>query len=377
MKIIKKLKMENQFEKNDYKKLEDQIFHLSTLLQNEIENRKNDNETFFQITHNFNNELENLKQTFQRYDIEIDKTFRNLKNSIENDVSKKNNAMIDYLKTHIDDIKKNKKEINEKSNNDNYANDNIELYRIQPNLKFDKKVQKEFIQYRTELNSLAQKIDNIENKFDIKINEINNKLEKLELDISYVKNNFDDFQSQKNTTEKKIFDLNQIVNEEFQKINQILNNYIASSLTDHLNKIELISNETDDKFNSVNKKFSEIECNINCVNQDLNKKIMLLKESLITQLNNQNKEIENFETHQMNEYDIFNSSIRGVINDHINQLKSIYEYTNKDIDLLRNKHEYLVNSINKLRQDVFESIKESDNFLLNKIEISSRSNQQK
>ena len=377
MKIIKKLKMENQFEKNDYKKLEDQIFHLSTLLQNEIENRKNDNETFFQITHNFNNELENLKQTFQRYDIEIDKTFRNLKNSLENDVSKKNNAMIDYLKTHIDDIKKNKKEINEKSNNDNYTNDNIELYRIQPNLKFDKKVQKEFIQYRTELNSLAQKIDNIENKFDIKINDINNKLEKLELDISYVKNNFDDFQSQKNTTEKKIFDLNQIVNEEFQKINQILNNYIASSLTDHLNKIELISNETDDKFNSVNKKFSEIECNINCVNQDLNKKIMLLKESLITQLNNQNKEIENFETHQMNEYDIFNSSIRGVINDHINQLKSIYEYTNKDIDLLRNKHEYLVNSINKLRQDVFESIKESDNFLLNKIEISSRSNQQK
>jgi predicted nucleic acid-binding Zn-ribbon protein len=377
MKIIKKLKMENQFEKNDYKKLEDQIFHLSTLLQNEIENRKNDNETFFQITHNFNNELENLKQTFQRYDIEIDKTFRNLKNSLENDVSKKNNAMIDYLKTHIDDIKKNKKEINEKSNNDNYTNDNIELYRIQPNLKFDKKVQKEFIQYRTELNSLAQKIDNIENKFDIKINEINNKLEKLELDISYVKNNFDDFQSQKNTTDKKIFDLNQIVNEEFQKINQILNNYIASSLTDHLNKIELISNETDDKFNSVNKKFSEIECNINCVNQDLNKKIMLLKESLITQLNNQNKEIENFETHQMNEYDIFNSSIRGVINDHINQLKSIYEYTNKDIDLLRNKHEYLVNSINKLRQDVFESIKESDNFLLNKIEISSRSNQQK
>ena len=377
MKIIKKLKMENQFEKNDYKKLEDQIFHLSTLLQNEIENRKNDNETFFQITHNFNNELENLKQTFQRYDIEIDKTFRNLKNSLENDVSKKNNAMIDYLKTHIDDIKKNKKEINEKSNNDNYTNDNIELYRIQPNLKFDKKVQKEFIQYRTELNSLAQKIDNIENKFDIKINEINNKLEKLELDISYVKNNFDDFQSQKNTTEKKIFDLNQIVNEEFQKINQILNNYIASSLTDHLNKIELISNETEDKFNAVSKKFSEIECNINCVNQDLNKKLMLLKESLITQLNNQNKEIENFETHQMNEYDIFNSSIRGVINDHINQLKSIYEYTNKDIDLLRNKHEYLVNSINKLRQDVFESIKESDNFLLNKIESTSRSNQQK
>ena len=28
--------MENQFEKNDYKKLEDQIFHLSTLLQNEL-----------------------------------------------------------------------------------------------------------------------------------------------------------------------------------------------------------------------------------------------------------------------------------------------------------------------------------------------------
>ena len=80
---------------------------------------------------------------------------------------------------------------------------------------------------------------------------------------------------------------------------------------------------------------------------------MLLKESLITQLNNQNKEIENFETHQMNEFGTFNSNIRGAINDHISQLKSIYEYTNKDIDLLRNKHEYLVNSINKLRQDVF------------------------
>ena len=369
--------MENQFEKSDYSKLEEQIFNLSTLLQNEIENRKNDNQTFFQITQNFNNDLENLKQTFQRYDNEIDKTFRNLKNSLENDVSKKNNAMIDYLKTHINDIKKNQKEINGKNYNDNYTNDDIELYRIQPNLKFDKKVQKEFIQYRTELNSLAQKIDNIENKFDIKINEINNKLEKLELDISYVKNNFDDFQSQKNTTDKKIFDLNQIVNDEFQKINQILNNYIGSSLTDHLNKIELISNETEDKFNAVSKKFSEIECNINCVNQDLNKKLMLLKETLITQLNNQNKEIENFETHQMNEFGTFNSNIRGAINDHISQLKSIYEYTNKDVELLRNKHEYLVNSINKLREDVFESIKESDNFLLNKIESSSRSNQQK
>ena len=153
----------------------------------------------------------------------------------------------------------------------------------------------------------------------------------------------------------------------YKRISKLFNQY----------KIELISNETEDKFNFVNKKFSEIECNINCVNQDLNKKLMLLKESLITQLNNQNKEIENFETHQMNEYDTFNSQVRGTINDHISQLKSIYEYTNKDIDLLRNKHEYLVNSINKLRQDVFESIKESDNFLLNKIESTSRSNQQK
>ena len=183
-------------------------------------------------------------------------------------------------------------------------------------------------------------------------------------------------QSQKNLTDKKIFDLNQIVNLEFEKINNILNNFIGNSLSDQIEKINLISNETGEKFNSVNQRFNEIEININCINQDLNKKILFLKESLITQLNNQNKEIEDFQQKQNIEYDDFNNKVRNSINDHISQLKTIYEYTNKDIDLIRNKNQYLQNSINQLRQDVFESIKESDNFLLNKIENSSRSNQQ-
>ena len=369
--------MENEINLN-FHKIEKELFNLSNKLENEIMNRKNENERINHMTENFYSDLNNLRQTFKRYDIEIDKTFHNLKNSLENDVTIKNNALIDYLKNNFEDMKRKKHyEIYNKNINDkNIDDDKIELYRIQPNMKFDKKVEKEFIQYRKELNNLVQKIDNIENKFDNQIKEINNRIDKLEFDINYYKNNFDDYQSQKNLTDKKIFDLNQIVNLEFEKINNILNNFIGNSLSDQIEKINLISNETGEKFNSVNQRFNEIEININCINQDLNKKILFLKESLITQLNNQNKEIEDFQQKQIIEYDDFNNKVRNSINDHISQLKTIYEYTNKDIDLIRNKNQYLQNSINQLRQDVFESIKESDNFLLNKIENSSRSNQQ-
>ena len=100
----------------------------------------------------------------------------------------------------------------------------------------------------------------------------------------------------------------------------------------------------------------------------MNNKLRLLKENLHTQLNSQNKEINHFQHNIITEYESLSKKLHNTLADRENTIKNMYEYTNGDIELIRSRNQYIENSINKLRSDIYDSIKQTEMFLLQKMD---------
>ena len=116
------------------------------------------------------------------------------------------------------------------------------------------------------------------------------------------------------------------------------------------------------------KNVTEIKNKIQTVDDELNKKMRQLKETLIKQLNTQNKEIDHFETHILSEYENFMKIVRISNEENITKMKSYFEYSKEDVELIRNKNTYIENSVNKLRSDIYNTIQETEKFILSKFE---------
>ena len=68
-------------------------------------------------------------------------------------------------------------------------------------------------------------------------------------------------------------------------------------------------------------------------------------------MNNQNKEIDNFETHVLSEHESFTKVVRVSIEEDTNKMKGYFEYTKEDVELIRNRCSYIENSLNKQIKD--------------------------
>ena len=55
------------------------------------------------------------------------------------------------------------------------------------------------------------------------------------------------------------------------------------------------------------------------------------------------------------------------MNKNIDKIKSMNDYINNDIEIIKNKNKYLEETLLKLREDVYDSIKQNIKYVLDKI----------
>ncbi len=370
------------------KRLEHFTNTLSQQINNEIVERKIELDSYKKENYLAKNELKELKKSFERYDNLVEKNIKNTQYNIENDVANKNRALMEYIDTNLikkedilflkeffkqkDYINNNHTKMqiflnkfdNEFGNNFNESND------LNFNDKNNNKINSEFVQYRINLNEIKHNLNEFKKNYCSNNEEIKNNVTTIDKDISYIKETFEDISSRYNELENHIQYNNDIqmkcYNDLNCKLNELYNT--INEKQDQINNVKNFENIFNKKFDDLNNLINNINSCIQKNNFDLNNKIKTLKETLLNQINNQFEEINKFEQNMCNNFDKFKLKIYSILEQNTDEIKSICDYTNTDINLLRNRNQYLEKTMDKLRNDVFDSIKESDNFMFKKID---------
>ena len=370
------------------KRLEHFTNTLSQQINNEIVERKIELDSYKKENYLAKNELKELKKSFERYDNLVEKNIKNTQYNIENDVANKNRALMEYIDTNLikkEDILFLKEFFKQKDyiNNNNakmqiflnkyeneFGNNFNETNDLNFNDKNNNKINSEFIQYRTNLNEIKHNLNELKKNYCSNNEEIKNNVSTIDKDISYIKETFEDISSRYNELENHIQYNNDIqmkcYNDLNCKLNELYNN--INEKQDQINNVKNFENIFNKKFDDLNNLINNINSCIQKNNFDLNNKIKTLKETLLNQINNQFEEINKFEQNMCNNFDKFKLKIYSILEQNTDEIKSICDYTNTDVNLLRNRNQYLEKTIDKLRNDVFDSIKESDNFMFKKID---------
>ena len=237
-----------------------------------------------------------------------------------------------------------------------------------------KKLDNEFGQYRSELNSLYKKVESIDNMYDKKMKEISNKIEDI-----YNKNS--SFIIENDNLINRINDLNIIINQiqqdqrnNLNKINNDFQEQINIVNNDLENKIKNIHITTLDNEQKKNSDLNTIDTNLCLLKDDFSslsknylREIDELKRSLNKQNTLKDKEISNFEQHILEEYENFTKFITDILNKNVDKVKSMNEYLSSDIEIIKNKNQYLEETLLKMRDDIYDSLEKNVKYALDKI----------
>ena len=364
----------NQYVKDKISTLEENILILANQLNAEIASRKLMEEKTVRTDEYLHKKIDSLSSYFKHYDVEISKNFEKLHYDITNDMNNKNNHLIDYIQTNNDSIiNQTNKSITatniSNSNNINHSNLNP-LTSINPN--FTSYIDKEFKQYRTELSNLITQMNSIEINTDNQIKVISSQIKNLQNDVTFLRSNIESILNKNNTYENTQISFQSEINSNFKNIYEALNKINKDNHEEKEEKLKAIVCEQNKKNEFFEKTITDMLNKIQLFSVDLNNKLRLLKENLHTQLNNQNKEINHFQHNIITEYESLSKKLHNTLADRENTIKNMYEYTNGDIELIRSRNQYIENSINKLRSDIYDSIKQTEMFLLQKMDNTSK-----
>lgn len=237
-----------------------------------------------------------------------------------------------------------------------------------------KKLDNEFGQYRSEINSLYKKVEYIDNMYDKKMKEISNKIDDI-----YNKNN--NFIIGNDNLINRVNDLNIIINQ----LQQDQRNNLNKINNDFQEQINLINNSFENKIKNIhitalgneqkkNSDLNAIDTNLSLLKDDFTslsnnylREIDELKKNLNKQNTLKDKEISNFEQHILEEYENFTKFITNILNQNVDKVKSMNEYLNSDIEIIKNKNLYLEETLLKMREDIYDSLEKNVKYVLDKI----------
>ena len=338
-------------------KLEESYFSLSAHLEGERVLRKVEDDKCKQLCDFLAKQILEIKE--KQPSESLNEAFISLKEQLLNLIDSKIDSKIFENKKQLEmQYVNNIEKINKSKNNDFFEN---------------RKLDDELNQYRYEINNINKKVEYIDNLYDKKLKELNNKINDI-----YKNTNF---KIENDNIMKKINDLNIVIN----KIQQEQKTNINKISTDFKEQINIINNALEGKINNIhistinkeqknNLDLNTIDNNLCLLKNDFSslsnnylREIDELKKNLNKQNDLKDKEISNFEQHLLEEYENFTKFITDILNQNIDKIKSMNEYLNSDIEIIKNKSQYLEETLLKMREDIYDSLEKNVKYVLDKI----------
>jgi len=323
------------------------------------------------LLQNFENMMynNNLNQNLQNENNENYDEKNNNKEDNKNNDNKNNNIGDELFKENINYINHNYSIDSIKSNyivkKENNKNQKSKPKSIINQKKIEEMMNKEFSQYRTELNKNVVKLSLLEKKYnglseqyykDIK--DINDSIKSLN---NYQKN-FEEFQNNTNLNLKNFkddFKHNVENNKLFiTEISKIIEDF-QRKLTFYENNFSKVSEQNIMTKNNLDENFKSLA-------QKLNNELNEFHIAINSQVTDQGQEIESFEKYISQEHEKFVKFIQTHFDEQISSIKKLFDFNGDDIKKLNEKIEIIQEIIKKVRNDVFKSISDSEEFMENK-----------
>ena len=323
-------------------KLEESYYSLSAHLEGERTLRKLEDDKCKQLYDFLSKQILEIKE---REPIKnFNEVFFNLKDELMNLIEMKIDSK----------ILENKKQLEMQ-----YIND-IDKINLNKNLLSDN-YDKEIKQNKYEIEKTNKTIETMNKTFDKKLEEISDQIKEL-YDFNQTLSNkikevdtiLSSFQSDLNKIKKE-------VKKEIEEINNNINNKIYSI------KNNIIYDKNNNDLINIDNNLSLLKSDFDSLSNNYLKEIYDLKNDLNQHNELKEKEMENFEQHFITEYENFTKFITDILNQNTDKIKSMNDYMNSDIEIIKNKNKYLEETLLKLREDVYDSIKQNIKYVLDKI----------
>ena len=330
-------------------KLEESYYSLSTHLEGERTLRKLEDDKCKQLYEYLSNQILEIKE----------------KESYENCQENLINLKEELL--NILDLKIESKLLEKNKNSEIQYINNIDKINLNKSLEKEN-LEKEIKQYKYNIDNINQKLEFMNDENNKKIQEISDKINEINI-------KFNEYQI-----------VNKNVNDKIIEIKKVKEEYSVNKIDEQIkNKMEELNKMFEDKINNCiflenNKnymKYYEIENidkNISLLKSDFDslsnnylKEINKLRNNLNEENSIKEKEIINFEQHFIKEYENFTKFITDILKTNVEKIKSMSDYLNTDIELIKNKNKYLEETLLKLREDIYDSLKQNIKYVLDKI----------
>lgn len=330
-------------------KLEESYYSLSTHLEGERTLRKLEDDKCKQLYEYLSNQILEIKEK-ESYE-NCQENFINLKEELLN----------------ILDLKIESKLLEKNKNSEIQYINNIDKINLNKSLEKEN-LEKEINQYKYNIDNINQKLEFMNDENNKKIQEISDKINEINI-------KFNEYQI-----------VNKNVNDKIIEIKKVKEEYSVNEIDEQIkNKMEELNKMFEDKINNCiflenNKnymKYYEIENidkNISLLKSDFDslsnnylKEINKLTNNLNEENSIKEKEIINFEQHFIKEYENFTKFITDILKTNVEKIKSMSDYLNTDIELIKNKNKYLEETLLKLREDIYDSLKQNIKYVLDKI----------
>ena len=354
-------------------KLENANKNLNQSLDEEIEKRHQLEKKLISINDCCNCQIENLNKKIENSDQDLEKKMLKMKNDILQDVQERNSNFMQILQSNLD-IKANQPQINYLQNhnldsNNNNSNSNPIMNTInQGNDKYEKLqnlIQNEFDKTKKDINSSKIRIEFIEERLKEISSNITKDIISIHNDLLCYKNEFTELKNNKivsnqnndNLKKTGINNQNSILSNSdklnsFIKEIEIKTKTYEDILQSHTNNFQILKNDMTNRFKEIN---SNVLMKIKSISDGS-------KENMIKQ----NEEFEHFEKHFIGEYEKFVSYIQSLFDKQNENVKKIMNFTNADIDMLREKNLALEHSMNQLKTELLKNVNQIEEFLSKK-----------
>lgn len=357
--------------------LENSRDSMNQKLTNEINKRQALEKHTITTQEAFSGQLQVLKEASDRYENLLKNSMEKSRLSILEEVQKKNTKLLQLVESSLNSDKyfrnENPNQIDQGNNiNSNYyQNTDSQCYTSkQVDDKFEdieKLMENEFNQYRTELNENVLKANFVEKKMyelyeqqQMELNNFKKEMNGIKREISGLMDFKKECNSNFNKYQKDFIKNDNIINQFHIRVDTLIND-----IESKLGSYEEIYDNQNEIFSQIKK---DVYNQINNMNLNSGNNLKQIGDGLIEKMGGYHKEIDNFEEHMLDEHKKFIEYIETHWDEQNAANRKLYDYLNKDVEILKNKNETIESLMKKLRADVFKALNDSEEFLEKKYE---------
>ena len=332
--------------------------NIASLLQEEAKLRQNiERKTFF-MHESLTEQIQKLKTSFTELSNTLTSHVESIKDEILTDVRNNNSKFLSSFESNIKRFNEYEKHL---STND--TTKNAIVHELENKLQiFEEVAANQYTVIKNEISSSNDKITSIQNQLLTNTTSLSNEINKLKEEMISIRSSIESLKSEKSSLKENISHINHTIDTihaQHEKTSQeisLITNEVESKLK-HYENVNKMLNET---FNSLK---SEIVFQIEDNNVQCNNNIKTFQDKIANDIKQYKLDNDKFRINIITENQKFIDYIQQQSKQQNDNVKQLFDYTNGDIELLKQKCDALENVIKNIRNEMLNTINNVEGFL--------------